>query len=241
MAKKLQQFEFATIKRSEIELANYNPRVIDEDNQKKLVKAIRKNGLVEPLVWNKRTHVLVGGHQRLAAADKIYKKDYDVPVSVIDVDEKQEKILNVQLNNPSMQGSWDLDSLQSLAIDDGIDFGDMGFNASDIDFMFDGEVAFDGSEKEVSDEEFEKQEKTEEEVEAEKDGLAELKQMKREAREQMKDQDTIDFYCKLIFPSNEVKQEVYRMADIPAQEEFITFDQLKRYFDKVQSEERSEE
>lgn len=237
MAKNLQQFEFSTIKRSEIELATYNPRVIDEDNQKKLVKAIRQNGLIEPLVWNKRTRVLVGGHQRLAAADKIYKKDYDVPVAVIDVDEKQEKILNVQLNNPSMQGSWDLDSLQSLSLDDGIDFSEMGFNESDIDFMFDGEVDFNGEEKDVSDEEFEEQEKTEEQVEAEKDGLAELKQMKKNAREQMKDQDTIDFYCKLIFPSNKVKQEVYRLANIPAQEKFITFDQIKRYFDKKSGEE----
>lgn len=65
MSKPLQQFEYGTVKRSQIKFADYNPRIIDESNQKKLVKAIRENGLIEPLVWNKRTGVLVGGHQRL--------------------------------------------------------------------------------------------------------------------------------------------------------------------------------
>lgn len=144
MSKSLQQFEYGTVKRSQIKFADYNPRIIDESNQKKLVKAIRENGLIEPLVWNKRTGVLVGGHQRLTAADKIYrKKDYDVPVAIIDVDEKTEKKLNVQLNNPSMQGDWDLDELFNLSQD--VSFEDMGFNKSDIDFMFDGDVDFDGS------------------------------------------------------------------------------------------------
>ena len=97
MTKELQHFEFGKIKRSQIKFADYNPRIIDESNQKKLIKAIKENGLIEPLVWNKRTGVLVGGHQRLTAADKIYrKKDYDVPVAIIDVDEKTEKKLNVQ-------------------------------------------------------------------------------------------------------------------------------------------------
>lgn len=63
MAKELQHFEFGTVKRSQIKFADYNPRIIDESNQKKLIKAIKENGLIEPLVWNKRTGVLVGGHQ----------------------------------------------------------------------------------------------------------------------------------------------------------------------------------
>ena len=119
MSKPLQQFEYGTVKRSQIKFADYNPRIIDESNQKKLVKAIRENGLIEPLVWNKRTGVLVGGHQRLTAADKIYrKKDYDVPVAIIDVDEKTEKKLNVQLNNlifrkMSLLRIWALTSLIS--------------------------------------------------------------------------------------------------------------------------------
>ncbi|CCI85074.1 hypothetical protein FC52_GL000614 [Lactobacillus pasteurii DSM 23907 = CRBIP 24.76] len=82
-----------------------------------------------------------GGHQRLTAADTIYQSnDYDVPVAIIDVDTKTEKKLNVQLNNPSLQGSWNLDEL--LKLSDDVSFEEMGFDQSDIDNMFDGQVAF---------------------------------------------------------------------------------------------------
>lgn len=139
--KDLKNFEFGTVKRSQIKMADYNPRTIDKSNQEKLIKAIKENGLIEPLVWNRRTGVLVGGHQRLTAADTIYQNaDYDVPVAIIDVDTKTEKKLNVQLNNPSLQGSWDLDEL--LKLSDDVSFEEMGFDQSDIDNMFDGQVAF---------------------------------------------------------------------------------------------------
>ena len=57
MSKPLQQFEYGTVKRSQIKFADYNPRIIDESNQKKLVKAIRENGLIEPLVRSEERRV----------------------------------------------------------------------------------------------------------------------------------------------------------------------------------------
>lgn len=230
--KELQHFKFGTVKRDQIKFADYNPRVIDESNQKKLIKAIREHGLIEPLVWNKRTGVLVGGHQRLTAADKIYrKKDYDVPVAIIDVDEKTEKKLNVQLNNPSMQGDWDLSELADLSKD--VSFEDMGFSKTDIDFMFDGELDFDGN---FTDEpESKRQTPYDDEVEDEKDklaGLAEFNKAKSEFRKKENDDTIINFYTKVVFPSNEAKVEFYKKANIPQNEEYITFDQLKRYFEK---------
>lgn len=229
--KELQHFKFGTVKRDQIKFADYNPRVIDESNQKKLIKAIREHGLIEPLVWNKRTGVLVGGHQRLTAADKIYrKKDYDVPVAIIDVDEKTEKKLNVQLNNPSMQGDWDLSELADLSKD--VSFEDMGFSKTDIDFMFDGELDFNGN---FTDEpESKRQTPYDDEVEDEKDklaGLAEFNKAKSEFRKKENDDTIINFYTKVVFPSNEAKVEFYKKANIPQNEEYITFDQLKRYFE----------
>ena len=230
MTRELQQFEFGTLKRSQIKFATYNPRIIDDSNQKKLIKGIRENGLVEPLVVNKRTgNTLVSGHQRLTAADKIYRKDYDVPVSIIDVDEETEKKLNVQLNNPSMQGEWDLSALADLAIDDGISFEDMGFDAGEIDLLFDGELDINGEFKD--DEPDEEKEKIEEKIEKEKAGLEELKQQKKEARKQMQEEDVIDFYCKVVFPSNEAKRKFFKKANIPANEEYVTIDQLRRGFE----------
>lgn len=232
--KSLQKFEYGTIKRSQIKLADYNPRVIDENNQKKLIKAIKENGLIEPLVWNKRTGVLVGGHQRLTAMDKINRsKDYDVPVAIIDVDETTEKKLNIQLNNPSMQGTWDLDELIDLSVD--VPFSDMGFDKDDIDFMFDGEIDFDGGFKEES--KPLKETPYNEEVEDEKDKLVELAKFnkkKLEFRKQDNNDTLIQFYTKVVFKDNDQRAKFYRLANIPANEEYITFDQLKRGFNALQ-------
>lgn len=222
--------EVKSIPRNQIKEADYNPRIIDEDNLKKLTKDIREHGLVTPLVWNKRTGVLVSGHQRLAAMDKIHrKKDCEVPVAVIDVDEKEERQLNVQMNNPSLQGSWDLNALADLR-DDGVSFEDMGFNKADIDFMFDGEVDFDANDDEFSgvddgDNGTDKQPAVskrdtplDEDVEDEKDKLADMGQFtgeeglekfnKKKAEFRHKDNDTtiINFYTKVVFPDNDTKK-----------------------------------
>lgn len=247
--------EVRYIPRNEIKEAAYNPRIIDDDNLKKLTKGIREHGLVVPLCWNERTGNLVSGHQRLKALDKMHrKKDYKVPCSVIDVDEKEEKQLNVQMNNPSMQGSWDLGALANLNAD-GISFDDMGFNKADIDFMYDGEVDFDGdvldddnsSDDGDSDDEQSAISKRDtpfdEEVEDEKDKLADMSELndedgleefnKKKAEFRHKDNDStiINFYTKVVFPSNEAKKDFYKKANIPANEEYITFDQVKRYFE----------
>lgn len=239
-----------TIPRNKIKKADYNPRIIDDENLKRLTKDIREHGLVTPLVWNKRTGVLVSGHQRLAAMDKIHRKDdYEVPVAVIDVSEKEEKQLNVQMNNPSLQGSWDLDALAGLR-DDGISFEDMGFNRADIDFMYDGDVDFDGPVDDDTDQDDNAPSKREtpfdEDVEDEKDKLAEMasfdgkegqegldafNQKKADFRHKENDNTIINFYTKVVFPDNDTKKEFYRQANIPANEEFITWDQVKRFFE----------
>lgn len=53
---------------------------------------------------------------------------------------------------------------------------------------------------------------------------------KSEFRKKDNDSTVINFYTKVIFPSNEAKEEFYKKANIPANEEYITFEQLKRYF-----------
>jgi len=48
--------------------AGYNPRINIKENKslyKKLESSIDKFGLVEPIIWNKKTGHVVGGHQRL--------------------------------------------------------------------------------------------------------------------------------------------------------------------------------
>ncbi|MCA6489115.1 MAG: ParB N-terminal domain-containing protein [Chitinophagaceae bacterium] len=128
---KFQKFEAVTIKRSSIKNAPYNPRKIGDKEQKALRKSLKTHGLVETLVWNKTTGNLVGGHQRLSQLDVLEgKPDYELTVAMVKVNEKQEKELNIALNNPSMQGEYDFDMLKDLL--PGLDIENTGFTEYDL-------------------------------------------------------------------------------------------------------------
>jgi hypothetical protein len=97
----------------ELKRAAYNPRKRLKEGDKeyeKIKRSIETNGLVEPLVWNERTGNLVGGHQRLTVMEDMGCTE--VEVSVVDLDETQEKQLNVTLNK--VKGRWDFDKLAEL-------------------------------------------------------------------------------------------------------------------------------
>lgn len=93
--------------------AAYNPRKKLKEGDKeyeKIKRSIEAFELVEPLVWNERTGNLVGGHQRLTVMQDMGYTE--VEVSVVNLDEAQEKQLNVTLNK--VKGRWDFDKLAEL-------------------------------------------------------------------------------------------------------------------------------
>jgi ParB-like chromosome segregation protein Spo0J len=102
-----------TIPIASIKRAAYNPRKelkpTDPEFQR-LKKSIDRFGTVEPLVWNKRTGNLVGGHQRLTILEHDGAKKVDV--SVVDLPDREEKALNLALNKQG--GIWDLEKLGEL-------------------------------------------------------------------------------------------------------------------------------
>ena len=55
----------------EITGADYNPRIITEEALKKLQQSIKRFGMVKPLIINASNNVIVAGHQRKKAAEKI--------------------------------------------------------------------------------------------------------------------------------------------------------------------------
>ena len=129
--------ESVELNRSAIHLASYNPRKLSEESRKTLKRGIKKFGLVGGIVVNKRTGLtVVSGHQRLSVMDELQKfpdNDYKIRVDVIDVDEKQEKELNILMNNPNAQGSWDYDALARLVPD--IDYKDAGLTDADLNMI----------------------------------------------------------------------------------------------------------
>ena len=118
--------------------ADYNPRKDLKPGDKeyeKLKKSIDEFGYVDPLIWNKRTSRLVGGHQRLKVLKDMGIDEVDVVV--VDMDEEKEKALNVALNKIS--GDWDKDKLMLLITDlqgEDFDVSLTGFDPEELDDLF---------------------------------------------------------------------------------------------------------
>lgn len=101
------------IKIEELKTAEYNPRIMMEPGTpewEKLKNSIENFGNVEPVVWNKRSGNVVGGHQRLAVLKSMGYTS--IPCSVVDLDDKDEKLLNLALNK--IKGKWDFNKLEDL-------------------------------------------------------------------------------------------------------------------------------
>lgn len=218
MAKsKYQAYETETISRDQIKNAPYNPRIMDDGAKKRLKKNIARHGLVSALTWNKRTGNLVGGHQRLEQLDALEKsQDYELTVCVVDVDEREEAALNVQLNNPSMQGEWDLDKLAGISEEFDLDMSDdLGFTQTDIDFMFDGDERFSQL--------FES-----EEGEKMRGDLEAVKAARKESAEKLKERNSIEWYVGIVFETKEDRDRFMREISIPVHEQYVTEEQIRR-------------
>lgn len=134
---KYEKYNFVLVNRQDIKNAPYNPRQISEKARKKLRAMIDKIGLIEPLIYNKRTNHIVGGHQRLAAIDSLEGTNrYQIHMAEIDVDLKTEKEINVALNNPNMQGEYDLELLEEIYKDKEVIIENTGFDVGDVYRMF---------------------------------------------------------------------------------------------------------
>jgi len=118
--------------------AEYNPRKDlkpGDAEYEKLKRSLQEFGYVEPVIWNKTTGKVVGGHQRLKVL--LDMGITEVECVVIEMAEDKEKALNVALNKIS--GEWDKDKLALLIADlQGADFDISltGFEPSELDELF---------------------------------------------------------------------------------------------------------
>ena len=118
--------------------AEYNPRKDlkpGDPEYEKLKRSLEQFGYVEPVIWNKATGRVVGGHQRLKVLMDMGITEVDCVV--VDMPEDKEKALNIALNKIS--GEWDNDKLTLLIADlQGTDFDVSltGFDPSEIDDLF---------------------------------------------------------------------------------------------------------
>jgi DNA modification methylase len=115
--------------------AAYNPRKDlqpGDPEYEKLKRSMQEFGYVEPIVWNKRTGNIVGGHQRYKVLLDMGMQEVDCVV--VDLDETKEKALNLALNK--IQGDWDENKLAELMAELDVSAFDVsltGFDVPEID------------------------------------------------------------------------------------------------------------
>lgn len=110
---KEQKMNIKTLKTADLRPANYNPRrdlKPDDVDYQKLRRSIQEFGYVEPIIWNERTGTVVGGHQRLKVL--IEQGIEEIECVIVNLEEKDEKILNVLLNKA--KGRWDIEKLSDI-------------------------------------------------------------------------------------------------------------------------------
>lgn len=108
--------EIKKFKLSDLVPAEYNPRTITDDALSGLGKSIERFGCVELIVVNVRggKNIIVGGHQRYKALEKL---GVDEAICVtVDCSKAEEKLLNLTLNNPEIQGSF-IDTIEQYITD----------------------------------------------------------------------------------------------------------------------------
>src|SRR5262249_31261231 len=124
--------------------APYNPRRISDQDLEPLRRSVSFFGTAEPVVVNRRSGRIVGGHQRVRAAED--EGLPSLPVVYVDLDDPSEKQLNIALNRIS--GEWDPEKLEAVLAEleaGGADMALTGFTSEELEqLIHGGEVPADG-------------------------------------------------------------------------------------------------
>lgn len=108
------------LKLVDLEKAVYNPRLIDNDAMRGLRESLTTFGMLEMPVVNLHggKRVLVSGHQRVSAM--VEEGFQFADCVVVDYDPLKEKMANLAMNNPAIQGAFDpvkaMPSLDAIAL-----------------------------------------------------------------------------------------------------------------------------
>lgn len=209
--------KFATVRmaRSEISGCPFNPRKISPYNRRKLRDNLSKMGLLNALVFNKRTGHLLSGHQRLSILDDLEGNDrYAMDVDVVDVSEAEEKNMVVFFNNAMQtQGEYDWQAFDAALKSGEVDIEGCGFTIDGLSMIYD-ETGLDawfipGAENEMSavddlDEAIDESIEAEEAVEEERNTAEEIAgfRARRAAYEQeASEENSAHFSVSIIFPN----------------------------------------
>jgi hypothetical protein len=202
-ATKYQTGTVRQMKRSDLRGARVNPRVLSRHAEKLLRSSIKKHGLLGPaVVWNERLGELVSGHQRLQALDALEKSDaYELDVTWVSLDRAEHDELVVSLNNPNMQGEYDLVQLGDMFADNPALARASGFDRVDVSAMFPADGRF-GEMFEPA--------RPIPEVQRDVVDLDKIRAAKKKSKADARERDALDFHVVLVAQDGATLQRLLR-------------------------------
>jgi len=116
---------------SDLNPAEYNPRFISHNAADGLKTSLDKFGYIQDIIVNIRDdkNTIVGGHKRLETL-KLDPSE-EIECTIVDLDEQDEKALNIALNSGEISGEFDEDKLKEILIElksDYSDYYDLNFD-----------------------------------------------------------------------------------------------------------------
>lgn len=227
---KSQNFEIRRMLRSDVREAPYNPRVIDPNARRKLLMKLKRRGLLEPLVWNKKTGNIVSGHQRLGILDQLADgaPDYLLDWSVVDLTPEQEREMVIFFNNPNTQGQYDIDKLLEVFKTPNLKLEETGFERMDIALTW-GEDVMKEFFKAPTMHDTEQQPaqvqgdiaKLEEMNKIKADEIQKLKQQRKEFKAKSRAESDTEFYAVVVFKDRVELGQFMVAAGYEAEERYI--------------------
>lgn len=127
MSFKFKDVETQKVKLVDLKPAEYNPRTITNRALNGLGKSLERFGNMVPIVWNKRSGNIVGGHQRYQILVEAGETETDVVV--VDLDANEEMALNIALNSRELRGDFTAEVVKQLELCEvrlGDAFGELG-------------------------------------------------------------------------------------------------------------------
>lgn len=103
---------FEIIALADFKPADYNPRTMTDEAREGLAESIKANGMLQAIVVNKRTGLIVGGHQRVAAL--LAAGETHAHAAIVDLPAEDEMALNLALNSERARGRWHSGKLAAL-------------------------------------------------------------------------------------------------------------------------------
>lgn len=100
----VKNWKIKTVKLADVKLRPDNPRAISDNALEGLRRSLDRFGYVEPIVWNKTTGHIVGGHQRYFVL--VEAGVTEVKMVVVEMPLEEELAANMTLNNPEIEGTW---------------------------------------------------------------------------------------------------------------------------------------